>query len=640
MDNVDEDLKMKFYENGLIFKKTLEQIIEKYSKLQYQDRGIDVDLETTKMREMKHYMKLSKKKLTELDSKSLMDLREQSLRAQDITSNTQVYLSHEDDAADESCMSSTHFGVQDDAIFEKNNTEQTGSLSDERQRNISGAELQPEEEDEELENSLRSQGISLVELYPSIISQIGQAWHRQEVYNAADSVRRRYRRWRCLPSRSNLNRTFDVPLRDANAKPKKMNSKATSKKTFTRSPKRKLPETLVKRTETAPQVTNLQGWQAGQWSPDKKQGSLRRGQHQPVLVMDFSCINSSELENSKLGDVSTEQTFTVPEVSLLSTSSQPIEQPSAFIVSPTWPWYPTLKASVDSPLKPNWFSQSPRTVQKPRYPIYALETSAVTGDPSIHNSPVRQSPLKTHLMLRDHAGSPHALPRSPKPESAGSCCKKLRKSSLMAPFLSSPLSSSRQNPTVFPRRLFPQDSYHLFMSQLHSPQTASASSHHRPKRRLSFDSSRPVSTTSYSPKQLEDEFTKVYHKYVCLGKSSPSGPPCHMCARSSRASRGSKRQAKEMLQHRLSPSGLEASHYDLPQICSKHATAQRFTPQRPSREGQQEGWMSKGQPVHQSLLTSDRLTEQNGSDLFSSRKLLNRDEGSHGKARPHHFICH
>ncbi|KAJ8332393.1 hypothetical protein SKAU_G00425660 [Synaphobranchus kaupii] len=63
---------------------------------------------------------------------------------------------------------------------------------------LQGELAQPEEGDEELERTLSSQGSLLLDLYPSMLSQVGQAWHRQTVTGAAGAVLRKYRRrgWR------------------------------------------------------------------------------------------------------------------------------------------------------------------------------------------------------------------------------------------------------------------------------------------------------------------------------------------------------------------------------------------------------------------------------------------------------------
>ncbi|KAL4635438.1 hypothetical protein GN956_G14270 [Arapaima gigas] len=66
---------------------------------------------------------------------------------------------------------------------------------------------QPEDEDEELEQTLRSQGSTLLDLYPSMLSQVGEAWRRQRVVEAGSTILRRYRRriWFPNTQKSSLN---------------------------------------------------------------------------------------------------------------------------------------------------------------------------------------------------------------------------------------------------------------------------------------------------------------------------------------------------------------------------------------------------------------------------------------------------
>uniref|UniRef100_UPI003AB0350A uncharacterized protein n=1 Tax=Centroberyx gerrardi TaxID=166262 RepID=UPI003AB0350A len=530
-------------------------------------------------------------------------------------------------------------------------TQLTVSSLDESQTNFSESVLQPEDQDEELEKSLSSQGSSLMELYPSTISQIGRAWHRQHVSEAADSVLRRYRRLRWLSNRSNLNHTFNITLRHTSSNPKKMNSKALVKMSSNSSLNRSFPRISNKRTDTALRsplrtVTHLQDWQAERPSPGREGGSLKRDQRGPVLVMDFCSSGiSSAQESSEPEEISLNQTFTVPQVSDYTSSSQQREQPTTLTISPITPCYPTTDASMDPSPRSNRLSlpthavQRAFTAQRPGCPMNVMETSAVVERSNIHYSPVRQGPLKTRLMAREgHGGSPYALSRSPRSDSLGSYSRELKKPRSMSAAPSSPLQRS----TMLPRRLYPQDSYHPFQPKLYSPQSSAAAGQHRLKRRLSFDTSFLSSSVSYSPVELEDEFQKLYHRFVCQGKSSlSSSRPCHVCARSSEASRGhsssalaalalsphrsilrkrhreldrdshpqskrsrdgycayspgSKRHGKELLRHLFSPAGVEASHDNLSYRCSNDAMAQTFSVQQPSTR--REGWMTLGRPA-------------------------------------------
>lgn len=388
-------------------------------------------------------------------------------------------------------------------------TQLTVSSLDESRRNLSETELQPEDQDEALEKTLRSHGSSLVELYPGMISRLERAWRRHHVSEAADSVLRRYRRWRQQPNGSYVNNTFIVPLRHSHLK--KMTRKESSNGAL-----------KIHATPQSPlqMVTSLQDCQAQQQSPGRGRGSLTREQHQLVLVMDLS----GSSETSKPKEISLNETFNVSEQG---------EQPSNFAVSPSRPLYPTAKVSLDLSLRSKRLSLAAHSPQTDGCSMYASQTTAVKDRPGIYSSPVRQSPLKAK-MVTSLSRSPHAFSRSPKAYSVESYGREPIRPRSMSTSLSSP----PQMPTVPLRMLSPQDSHLSFQSQLPSPQSATAAAgRHRLRRHLSFDSSLPL--TCVSLKELDEDFIKLYHRFVCQSKSSFfNGPPCRFCARNSEASRG------------------------------------------------------------------------------------------------------
>ncbi|XP_040896354.1 uncharacterized protein si:dkeyp-117h8.4 [Toxotes jaculatrix] len=623
---MDTHLKSQLHVNSFIYKRSLDRIIDKYSKLHNQDGGIEVDLDNTKTRTLERYMEMSKIELNKLESKSLTDLREESIGEQDITRNSLLDFTCQDSGADETHVSTSQISGDDDGMPRSDITQLTVSLLDESQRNFSETELQPEDQDEELEMTLRSHGSSFVELYPSMISRIEKAWHRQNVSEAADSVLRRYRRWRQQSNRGNLNNTFNVTLRHNNSNPGKITSKTLLKNNVSSQRNRQLL-----RNESAPRsplqlVTNLQALQAQQLSPERERGSLRREQHQPILVMDL--FGPSEITKPK--EVSLNETFTVSELSQLG------EQPCTYTASPSQHCYPTSKACLDQSLRSRRLSLSAQThswsTQQPAGCFLNVSDITVKERPDIYGSPVRQSPLKARMMTSLNR-SPHAFSRSPKENSVeGFSREPVRPRSM-----STSLSSPPQKPLVPPRMLCPQES-HL---SLRSPQSATAG-RLRLRRHLSFDSSLPSIRVSYSPKKLDEDFIKLYHKFVCQSKSSLfNSPVCRLCARSSEASRGhstsalaalalsphrsvlrkrhrelgwgdhpqskrfrdefctsspgSKRHGKEMLRRCLSPS--ELSRDDLAYSSSKHSMFNKFSTQQRSADAHQEAWMRRGRPV-------------------------------------------
>ncbi|XP_055077199.1 uncharacterized protein si:dkeyp-117h8.4 [Periophthalmus magnuspinnatus] len=205
---MDEAVKHQLQENGRRYQRSLERIAEKYSKIQqYGDDAIEVDFNNTHIETLQHYMTLSKKNVDTF-SKGFADLKEKSLSLQN-SRESQVDYTYKErtDCFETICLS-------DDDI-ENEATNHTVNPLDESLRNYTVMSDQPEDQDEQLEMSLRSQGSSLVDLYPNMISQIGEAWRRQHVSNVADSVVRRYRRWH-KSNRTPLTNSFHIPQRPKN----------------------------------------------------------------------------------------------------------------------------------------------------------------------------------------------------------------------------------------------------------------------------------------------------------------------------------------------------------------------------------------------------------------------------------------
>lgn len=481
-------------------------------------------------------------------------------------------------------------------------THLTVSSLDETQRSLS--ELLPEDLDEDLEMSLRSHGSSLVDLYPSMISRIGKAWHRQHVSDAAGSVLKRYRRWRQKPNRS-VNNTFVVTRRRGD--PNKTISNTLLNETLNSPVKIQYLEADATPRSPSMKMTSANDWQTHHQSPRRMRGS----QHQPVLVMDFS--DSSETYKPK--DFSLNETFDVS------------EQPFAYAVSPSRPFYPTAKASLDLSLRSKRLSLA---APSPQTDVWSMCASQERQD--IYRSPVRQSPLKAR-MLAGLIRSPFS--RSPSAQSVESVSRVPTRRRSLSTSLSSP-----HKPTVQPRMLYAQDSHRPLQPQLPSPQSA-AGERHRLRRHLSFDSSILQSThVSYLPKKIDEDFIKLYHKFVCQDKSSPfKGALCRYCARSSEASRGhsssalaalalsphrsllrkrhrvmswdchpqSKRPRDEysspgsrrhqMLRCRLSASENELSRDRFSFSPSKRSLFQRYSSQQRSADPHQETWMSRGRDL-------------------------------------------
>ncbi|XP_028259529.1 uncharacterized protein LOC114434459 isoform X2 [Parambassis ranga] len=493
-----DDYTSKLRENSLNYKNTLNRIIEKYSKLQgNEEEGIEVDLDNVNTKRLQQYITLSRKKLNKLEPKGLTDSREETLMGQAITGDSLLDFTYQDGRADETSTS------QNAGLSRNDMTRLTVSSLDESRRNSPELEFQPEDQDEELQLSLSSHSSSLLELYPSMISRINRAWERQHISTAANSVLKRYRRWRQQSNRSYLSDTFNVSRRH-NSSPEKVTSKALSNDIS--QVERKFVSAETSLPSPLPTVTNLHDWKVQQLFPGKERvSSVRRQQYHPALFKDFrGPFNSSEALLNK--------TYTTSELG---------EQASGYTDSLSKP----SRESMDSFFRARRFSLSALSGLD-KCPVNSSETTAVSERSDIYGSPVRQSPLKAK-MLTSFNRSPRAFYRSPREDSLQGYSRGPVQSRSLSTSMSSP-----QRPLVLLRKFCNQN----LPSTQRSPQsTTAAHSRHRLRRHLSFDSALPSNPVAFSPKKVDEDFMRVYHKFACQNKS---GPPCRLCAQSSEDSRG------------------------------------------------------------------------------------------------------
>lgn len=507
----------QFESNARGFQRALERIAEKYSKVQYEHDAVEVDLDNTRIGRLEHYMRLSEKNLDKLQSMSFADSREET-SLQDITKYPEI---------DTSCKEkSGNFETTSLSEVTQNDAESYTRPREESQRNYTLLSDQPEDQDEELEVSLQSRGSSLGECYQGMVSQIENAWRRQHVSEAADSVRRRYRRWR-KSTRMHCAESFH----DVHRHNKEKSQQELSMKHHRSldSPVKSVASTVTKAVSPSPVKNVTVNGQKSQYhcSP------VRRSEA-PVVVMDMAAIDK---ESKSVFN----KTFTVSEPSLLY---------STFSSSPSRSCYSPNRPCQDLIFKMK--SMSPHCMQTTSSSVHAspvlkgIYSSPVKTSPynakltsrgsfnewaDIYSSPKRKSPFKLHANKESTVQSPYAHVASPKsPYMRQSFSKEFKRSN----FVPSP------SKLAFPRRTleYPEDrlSAQHWSPQLDKPRRP----HYGLRRCLSFDSStQPLSRPFYSSKDFDNDFIKLYHKLVCLNKSSfLKGHPCRFCAKNSEASRG------------------------------------------------------------------------------------------------------
>ncbi|XP_010790094.1 uncharacterized protein [Notothenia coriiceps] len=244
--------------------------------------------------------------------------------------------------------------------------------------------------------------------------------------------------------------------------------------------------------------------------------------------IELTKLDSKSVEELREESISSQSITDTSQRCLKETFTVSEEQPSMYTFSPSPPCYPAARASLDASLRSRRHSVSAHPLQTDGCSVYASDPPSVQERLDIYGAPVRKSSLEARRVT--DLRSPHAFSRSPRSHSVESCSREPTKPRL--------LSTPPQKLTVPLRMRHPQDPHISPHQQLRSPQSASAAeSRHRLRPNLSSDSSLPSVRAPYSPKKLDEDFLKVYHKFVCQNKSgSLNGISCRLCARSSKAS--------------------------------------------------------------------------------------------------------
>ncbi|XP_071060262.1 uncharacterized protein [Pseudochaenichthys georgianus] len=195
------------------------------------------------------------------------------------------------------------------------------------------------------------------------------------------------------------------------------------------------------------------------------------------------------------------------------------EQPSVYTFSPSRPSFPAAGASLDASLRSRRHSVSAHPPQTDGCSVYASDPPSVKE--RLDGAPVRKRSLEARRVT--DLRPPHASSRS--------CSREPTKPRL--------LSTPPHKLTVPLRMRHPQDPHISPHRQLRSAQSASAAKRLRPN--LSSDSSLPSVRAPYPPKKLDEDFLKVYHKFVCQNKSGFLPPLCEKLSGQHKLGPGSSR---------------------------------------------------------------------------------------------------
>lgn len=334
------------------------------------------------------------------------------------------------------------------------------SSLDESRRTLSEVDTLPEDEDEELEMTLRSHGRSLVELYPSMISKMERALHRQKTSEAAGSVLRRYHKWRQQPKRSSLNCTFIVPPKSSSQKKHLLDENPNSpvKSHFAgHEPPSRSPLKMM---------NYLQDWPAQQQSPGKK----------AIFVMELSGSSPIKQMNKNF----------IPKVE---------EEPCPLSFSPSCPVYTPPKASLESvsPSRPIYAAPK-MSLDMSAHSLPVTTTKTEMSD--IYSSPVKRSPSKISI-----SRSPSAYAMSPTTQTVERFPRDLFR--------------YRSTSALSLKMLHNKDCFEpsLQRSPPPSPRLAPAAGRgHSLQRHASFDSAQ-------LSRQVDEDIERLYQKFSCQSRS-------------------------------------------------------------------------------------------------------------------------
>ncbi|KAM4574548.1 uncharacterized protein V3H82_009222 isoform 2-T2 [Fundulus diaphanus] len=492
---MDPNLHQHFEVNTLNFKRSLDRIAEKYSKLKDDDDVPDVDISIISMKSLSSQLKKSRRRIMKLGLMSQSDIEDQTLSSH-VSDHSQLTWQSKDD--DNGASSSE---------CSKDYSEKTQESLDESGRGLSESELLPEDQDEALQRSLSSQSGSLAEHYPMMVSRIQRAWDRQTVSVGASFVLRRYRRWRQQP-RGILNKTFNITAFAEH--PKTLTGKRPLGEGSGSPGRRMWPQMTP---HPAPSTVAILH-NGEQQSPGRERGLLS-GQ----------TPNLSGAAKPK--ERSFSETFFACEVSPRK-QTQIGEQGPVNASSPSRRPYATANSCVDPPLRFKRHSASSHSAEAS---TCAAETASWPERSHIYSSQVRQSPLKARK-VSTLCRSPLAFSVSPRERDWESSREPTNPRSL--PVV---MSSPPKRPVGLLKMLHPQDSSQSPRPLPLSPlQARAADNHRRPRRNLSFDSS-PSRPVSRSPNKVDEDFVKLYHKFVCQSKPVNFSAPPSLCGRSSETRR-------------------------------------------------------------------------------------------------------
>lgn len=404
------------------------------------------------------------------------------------------------------------------------------------------------EEDEDLERTLNSHGSTLLDVYPSMLNQIRESYRRQHVTKAASAVLRRYRHQRLqLGKEKHRSSKFSSPNYSFNS----------------------VRDSVPKRSYTNP--TTYQGRLVPKGRPDPRNASnssnecfysprrddaeifthleskarlYSQTKYQPLTVLDLSSSPDSSSPRSLSPDLN--QTYTLDPES---------GQSSGSCIS-AWSWCEPKAGAKGLTEAPQEAKRSLHAYRSPK-----LSTSGCqVGKYLFRVSPMSYRGVKSVTRHGDGLAMPlesykqSNLERNKLREHIISPASSLKQSLIGSP--RSPLKPKiimpyteyrRSSPTLntSPKQIMSAKTRCAVNRSPHNSLHTSVISHHsfpphqeklpltlaqKRQRSLSGEQARIFDVSQMSSLQIDAEFTRLYHHFVCRGSfSSLPNSSCHIC---------------------------------------------------------------------------------------------------------------
>ncbi len=376
----------------------------------------------------------------------------------------------------------------------------------------------PEEEDEELEKTLSSHGSTLLDVYPSMLNQIGEAYRRQHVTDTARAVVQKYHRkhWQAGPMYRNtsfknrynrtLNKTKEISVASQN--PVRRNISSCFKSSD------KLRHLLKNKPRPLPLKNSSREASACFYSPRRNSVDVSGVTDEcswtdlnltskPACVIDLTTPPHSGSPSFSDQSPDLNQTYdvgptshAVPASSVLSSPRQ--SRADLSLINQTGLSVTSRPSSLD---KDSFWDRIHSPVPSPQRGLIGVLSPSGKSSfrPSVMNmerqlnttaSPKRRSPVH-HLSHSEVLRSPYGVKQVP---------------------LSSPWRTVYDHPD-------------RSLSRVEIPSGLTPSNRQR-------SLSGRQSTYSLSGPQIDAEFRKLYHHFICRGTSSPCpSSQCHLCER-------------------------------------------------------------------------------------------------------------